>query len=191
MFWGGHGGGCRGGPHCPHHPQQWQRDEGHHIRLLQGLVAPVISFLCPNLTYLPPAGVCCLRLASLRVAWGQGTSCHCPHGFYHYPCGPCQCSQGSCHHPHGSCHHPLSPAIIPVGFADVCHHPHGSYWCPQGSYHHSYASYQHPHGSCHCPHGSCQSLHQSFPCSHGLSPCPSRVVPLFLHLLPQNSSVGL
>lgn len=112
MFWGGDGGSCRGVPTVLIALSRGRRDEGHRIRLLQGLVAPVISSFCPNLTHLPPAGVCCPSLAALRVPWGQGASCHCPHGFCHYPVGP-----GSV--PMGPVTIPLSPAIILVGFAGV------------------------------------------------------------------------
>ena len=79
-----------------------RRDEGHRIRLLQGLAAPVIWFFCPNSTHLPSGGICYPRLASPGVVWGQQAACHRPHRSCWCPHRSCWCPHGSCWCPHGS-----------------------------------------------------------------------------------------
>lgn len=131
----GMGAAAGGVPTVPIALSGGRRDEGHQIRLLQGLVAPVISFFCPNLTHLPhQQGFAALGWHPSGWRGDREHPAIVPMGSAIVPVGPASFPRGTVTIPMGPVTIPLSPAIIPVGFAGVCHHPHGSYWRPQESY---------------------------------------------------------
>lgn len=172
-----------------------RRDEGHTRSGIccpsDQLFLPKFNPSVPSMGLLPQAGI-------LEGGMGTGSILSLsPWILPLIPVGPASVPVGPVTIPMGSVTIPLSPAIIPVGCAGFLVAPPtipvGLIGVPRGPAIIPMGPVTIPMGPAIVPMGPASSpcVILVFPWVVPVSPCPSRVVPLFMHLLPQDASVGL